>query len=162
LSVNTEITDKTKREATGWVLYDGRCGFCSAGVRRAAPVLKTVGLVLLPVQAPWAVRQLKLTRGTRSAEGEPAGHRDRVPGEIALLTRDGRLIGGVDAYLYIAERLWWARPLGRLGRLGPIHRLLHIVYAWIAGHRQQISAACRLDADLPPETEVGDDRRLLH
>jgi hypothetical protein len=107
------------------------------------------GPVLVPLQTPWVTRRLG---------SNPAA----APREMALLTGDGRIIAGDDAYLYVAEQLWWARALARVGRFRPIHRLLRGAYAWIAAHRQRISSACRLQPDLPHGTEVPDDRRLLH
>ena len=135
----TEISNNTDRAAVGWVLYDGRCGLCSAGARRSRSLLRRLGLRLATLQS-----------AGRSASQE-----------FLLLTRDGSILGGVDAYLFVAEQLWWARPLARLGRVRPIHHTLSRAYRWIASHRRQISAVCRLHPDLT-ETEVADDRRLLH
>ena len=132
----TEITNLQETPA-GWVLYDGHCGFCSAGVRRAASLLRRLGYPPVPLQTPWVVEKL----------GPDA---TVIAQEMALLTRDGQVLGGIDAYLYIAQKLWWARPLALLARFRPIDRLLRRAYRWIAAHRQQISAACRLRPDLPP------------
>jgi predicted DCC family thiol-disulfide oxidoreductase YuxK len=139
--VITEISNKTDDAVTGWVLYDGRCGMCSAGARRSRSLLRRLGLRLAPLQST----------GRSGSQ------------ELLLLARDGRVLGGVDAYLHVADHLWWARPLARLGHLPPIHRALCRVYRWIAAHRRRISTACHLRPDISsPQTEVADDRRLLH
>jgi predicted DCC family thiol-disulfide oxidoreductase YuxK len=140
----------SKDNAAGWVLYDGRCGFCSAGARRTAGMLKSLGFGMLPLQTPWVVQRLG-PEATLAAQ------------EMALLTREGRVVGGMDAYAYVAEQFWWGRPLAWLMRRRPVDRLLRWTYRWIAAHRQQISAACRLRPDLPAaDEEVRDDRRPLH
>jgi predicted DCC family thiol-disulfide oxidoreductase YuxK len=141
ISVITEISNTTDNTVDGWLLYDGRCGLCSTGARRSQALLRHLGLRLAPL----------LSTGRSTSQ------------ELLLLTRDGRALGGIDAYLYVADQLWWARPLARLGRLPPIHRALCRAYRWIAAHRLRISSVCHLRPDLPSsETEVADDRRLLH
>jgi predicted DCC family thiol-disulfide oxidoreductase YuxK len=143
------VAQSTSNNNAGWVLYDGRCGFCSAGARRTAGILKSLGFDLLPLQTPWVVQRLGAS-ATLMAQ------------EMALLTREGRVVGGVDAYVYVAEQFWWGRPFAWLARRRPVDRVLRWTYRWIAAHRQQISAACRLRPDLPPEQEVSDDPRPLH
>ena len=126
----------------GWVLYDGRCGFCSAGTRQMAGLLRGLGFATAPLQAPWVAAKL----------GEAAS---LAPQEMGLLTRDGRLLEGVDAYVHVAEQLWWGKPFARLARIGWINRWLRRAYRWIAAHRGQISTACRLRPDLPADEEGG-------
>jgi predicted DCC family thiol-disulfide oxidoreductase YuxK len=141
ISVITEISNKTDNTVAGWLLYDGRCGLCSAGARRSQSLLRRLGL-----------RPATLQSTGRSGSGE-----------LMLLTRDGQVLGGVEAYLYVADQLWWSHPLARVGRLPPIYRALCRVYRSIAAHRRRISTVCHLQPDLSsPETEVADDRRLLH
>ena len=134
--MTTEIKNKTNNKPIGWVLYDGHCGFCSAGIRRVANLLHHLGYATLPLQTPWVAEKI----------GASAAF---APQELALLTPNGQLLNGIDAYLFIAEKIWWARPLARIARIRPIYNLLHRTYRWIADHRQQISATCRLHPDLP-------------
>jgi hypothetical protein len=143
------VTQRPSSKTAGWVLYDGPCGFSSASARRAAVILNSLGFDLLPLQTPWVIQRLG-PAATLAAQ------------EMALLTREGRVVGGVDAYVYVAEQFRWGRPFAWLARRGPVDRLLRWTYRWIAAHRQQISAACRLRPDLPPAKEVSDDPRPLH
>ena len=122
----------------GWILYDGRCGMCSAGARRLRSFFLRAGFATIPLQTPWVVA--KIGAGLSLA-----------PEEMALLTREGRLLGGVDVYIHVAEQSGWSKPLAALGRVGWIHRLLTSLYRWIAAHRHRISTVCRLQADLSDE-----------
>ena len=131
---NTNIPDNPK--IRGWVLYDGHCGFCSAGARQTASLMRRLGFAITPLQTPWVAARL----------GNDLAH---IPQEMALLTRDGLLLEGVDAYLYIAGQMWWARPFAFLAKVRWVDQLLRWMYRWIAAHRRQISAACRLQPDLP-------------
>ena len=128
--------------ARGWVLYDGRCGFCSAGARRMAKLLARLGFGVTPLQTPWVVEKL----------GRDAKLNLQ---ELGLLTRDGRLLEGVDAYVYVADQVWWGKPLAWLARFAWVDRVLRWAYRWIAAHRTQISRACRLTPDLPGEKVGG-------
>ncbi len=134
----TELANRTGLSPRGWMLYDGRCGFCSAGMRRISGLLRELGYATAPLQAPWVVERI----GARLALD---------PQELMLLTPDGRIIGGVDAYLHIAGEVWWGKPVAWMGRIGWVHGLLASSYRWIADHRQRISAVCRLKPDLGGE-----------
>ena len=123
----------------GWILYDGRCGMCSAGVRRLRTLFRHAGFVAIPLQTPWVIA--KLGAGQTLA-----------PREMAMLTHDGQLLLGVDVYIHVAERNGWSRPFATLGKIQWVHGVLTAIYRWIAAHRHRISAVCRLQPDLPDET----------
>ena len=134
-------SDSVHPASRGWVLYDGRCGFCSAGARRTRAFLHNLGFAVLPLQTPWVVVRLGKSMTL-------------TPRQMALLTRDGALLEGVDAYIHIAGQFWWGRPFARLARLSLLNRLLRKAYQWIADRRQRISAVCRLTPDLPAKENV--------
>ena len=123
----------------GWILYDGRCGMCSVGVRRLRALFHQAGFVAIPLQTPWVVAKL--------GAGQTLS-----PREMGLLTPDGRLLQGVDVYIHLAEQSGWSRPLATAGKIRWVHRVLSYLYRWIAAHRQRISTVCRLQPDLPEET----------
>src|SRR5947209_5424165 len=95
------VTLERKHNPAGWVLYDGHCGFCSAGARRMVGLLKNLGFAIIPLQTPWVVDKLGADV-TLSAQ------------EMALLTRAGVLVGGIDAYIYVADQFWYGRPFARV------------------------------------------------
>jgi predicted DCC family thiol-disulfide oxidoreductase YuxK len=116
----------------GWLLYDGRCPFCRAGVRRCGGIAVKRGYGLAPLQRRWVVERL-------AARSEP------VPDAMLLLLPDGTLLEGVDGYLHLCRRIWWGWPLGLIGALPGIHWLLGRLYAWVARNRLGISRTCGLD-----------------
>jgi predicted DCC family thiol-disulfide oxidoreductase YuxK len=73
----------------------------------------------------------------------------RRPGPLAdemlLLLPDARLLGGADAYVHLAWRVWWATPLALLASLPGMRALTRRLYAAIARNRLMISRACGLD-----------------
>lgn len=138
--MNANTVDR--RPVRGWVLYDGRCGFCSAGARRMAGLLRRLDFRTVPLQTPWVVEKL----------GTPP---NVTPMEMAVLTCEGRVLQGVDAYLHVAEQFWWGKPFAWVARLRVVNGLLRAIYRWIAAHRLRISALCKLQPDLPGEKAGG-------
>ena len=115
----------------GWVLYDGACGVCTRGIKRWERTLTRSGFACAPLQAPWVQERLGLS---------PANLLD----DVRLLTSKGQILAGVDVYLFLARRIWWALPLAWLARLPGCHFLLGRAYRWIARHRYGIQTACPL------------------
>ena len=86
------------------------------------------GYALVPLQRRWVRDRI---------EAAPAADADAM----LLLLPDARLLEGVDAYLHIGRRVWWAAPLAVIGALPGFHWLLQRLYAWVARHRHAISRA---------------------
>ena len=116
---------------SGWVLYDGECPLCVGLATRLEPLVRRRGFALSALQTPWVQERLGLR------PGEPLA-------EMRVLTAGGDPLGGADALLYVARRIWWAWPLYAVGRLPMVMPLLRRAYGWIAGRRDCINGACRV------------------
>lgn len=121
---------------TGWLLYDGACGFCTATAHRVQKLIARRGYVILPLQTPWVRERLGLR------DGEPLS-------EMVVLLRDGRRFGGADAVVHLAGHFWWSLPLTALARLPGARRLLRRAYTAIAARRGCLGGACRRDPTQP-------------
>ncbi|MBI3505175.1 MAG: DUF393 domain-containing protein [Proteobacteria bacterium] len=122
--------DGNKREQ-GRLFYDGECPLCRGLKDRWGGLLARYGFAVEPLQAP----------GVTARTGLPM---DRLMEQMNMLTDDGRVLAGVDAFAFIASRIWWARPLALAARLPGVLPLLRRVYAWVAQNRYCLSGACSL------------------
>ena len=120
----------------GRLYYDGACPFCLRWVGRLAFIVRHGGFELVTLQSEAARRDLGL------AEGE-------LPPEMKLRLADGQLLGGVDAYIVLAEAAGWTAPLGWLARLPGLNQLTWRCYRWIASSRYCLGGQCVL----PPHPE---------
>jgi len=116
----------------GWILYDGRCPFCRHSVRRCGGIAVKRGYRLMPLQRSWVKAKLAAQPGTTADA-------------MLLLLPDGTFLEGVDAYLQLCRRIWWAWPFGWIGAIPGIYWLLGRAYAWVARNRLGISRRCGLD-----------------
>jgi predicted DCC family thiol-disulfide oxidoreductase YuxK len=136
ISLITEITDSKGRKArSGWVFFDGDCGFCMDIARRLQPLLEPRGFGIATLQDPRVREQLSLPE-------------QQLLAELRVLTNDGRQFGGADAIIYLARQVWWARPLWALAQLPGMRHLLRIAYRQIAARRHCLSGTC-LHARVP-------------
>jgi predicted DCC family thiol-disulfide oxidoreductase YuxK len=94
-------------------------------------MLEKRGFVFEPLQSAGAAEILGLREG-------------EVPDEMKLQTRDGGILGGADAMLYICRRIWWAWPLWLISKLPGAMPVFRFAYRLFARNRQKISGACRL------------------
>ena len=129
MTETTEIFES--RGISEWVLYDGECPLCIGLAERLQPVVRPRGFALATLQMPWVRERL----GLRS--GEPLT-------EMRVLTAGGEPLGGADALVYVAGRIWWAWPLSVVGRLPLVMPLLRRAYGWVARRRHGIDSACRI------------------
>jgi predicted DCC family thiol-disulfide oxidoreductase YuxK len=104
---------------------------CRHSATRFDARLRRMGYDILPIQTPWVAEKI----GREIAEN---------PKEMLLLTPDGKLFGGADAYLQMARQFWWTRWLVPIGNFRPVHFVLEKIYQWIARHRHGISDRCGL------------------
>ena len=127
----------------GWVVYDGECGVCAGLARRFRNVLERRGFALAPIQSPWMSSRLRFSYGIPL---------EKLMDEMRVLTADGRALGGADAVLFLAGRIWWARPLAALGSSSPVRALFERAYRWFAARRHRFSHACAIHPTPPAET----------
>jgi predicted DCC family thiol-disulfide oxidoreductase YuxK len=99
------------REARGTILYDGTCGLCGRFFPRFASSFHKRGLRPIPLQSP-------------EASEISGADRARLLTQMHVVTADRKLIGGLDAVLFIASAFWWLRPLVLLARIRWIHRAM--------------------------------------
>jgi predicted DCC family thiol-disulfide oxidoreductase YuxK len=124
----------------GWVVYDGACGVCAGLARRFRQMLERRGFALVPLQAPWMSSRLRFSYGIPL---------ENLLDEMRVLTADGRALAGGDAVLFLAGRIWWARPLAAVASLPPFRALLHRGYRWFAARRHRFSDACAIHPTPP-------------
>ena len=113
----------------GWILYDGDCRFCTASARRFDRIFRRRGFLFLPLQTNWVLKRLGLKPGAPLEE-------------MRVLTCDGRDIGGADAVILLARKIWWAWPFFALARLPGMRDILNRAYRWIAARRGCNHIAC--------------------
>ena len=123
-------TNTPKADPRGWVLYDGECGLCIRLAGRFGPLLGRLGFGLAPLQEPWVQDRLGLTGGGPLME-------------MGLITRNGLVLGGADAFIHLSGCVWWGRPLHWLSRLPGARALLWKLYRWIAANRHCLGGACK-------------------
>ena len=109
--------------SVGTVLYDGECSICTGSVRRFRRVLRAAGYGLETLQ--------------NARPGKPMT-------EMLILKPDGRTIGGADALVEIARRIWWAWPIFALAHIPGMMPLLRVTYRKFAANRYCMNGACRL------------------
>lgn len=128
----TEITDrKDVASAVAWLAYDRECAMCRRGASRWRGVLARRGVKVVALQAMWVRRRLRLSAG-------------EVPDEIKLMFTDGPVLGGADAMVALAGRIWWAWPVAVLARVPGVMPLLRCIYRAIARRRHCFNGACRV------------------
>ena len=142
--MNADIT-ATNDSNAGCLFYDGECRFCCASARRVERILARRRFQLRTLQSPDAPQRLGLSD-------------QALLGEMRLLLAEGRNLGGADAVVEIARRIWWAWPLWLLSRVPGARPALHALYRVIAANRHCIGGACKLptraSVEKPKQTRV--------
>lgn len=115
----------------GWVLYDGTCGMCSKLAATWRPHVESIGFECAPNNAEW-VRERASHLG------------DELGADMRILFRDGRVLSGANAYLFLMRRIWWLKPIGVLLGLPGIRYLTSWAYEEIKRRRHLLSRACGL------------------
>jgi predicted DCC family thiol-disulfide oxidoreductase YuxK len=121
----------------GWILYDGRCGFCFCWVHFWEKGVKRRGFAIKDLQSA-------------SADGSLQIPPENLLEDIQVLTRSGKLESGANAYLYVARRIWWARPFYAIFRLPGFNWMLWWGYRWFNRNRYRISGYCPLPEPSDP------------
>ena len=115
----------------GWILYDGRCGFCFRWVHLWKEVVAQRGFALKDLQSA-------------SADGSLQVSPENLLDDILILTRAGKLESGANAYLYMARQIWWAWPFYAIFSLPVFNSILWCGYRWFNRNRYRISRHCPL------------------
>jgi alginate O-acetyltransferase complex protein AlgI len=126
--VDTETTDNS---VAGWVFYDGECHLCIDLVERLRPLMHRQRFGIAPLQLPWVRERLGL------APNSPFR-------EMMFMTADGKRYGGADAILAMANHIWWARILARVGLLFGLRPVLRLVYRNVAARRHCFNGTCEV------------------
>jgi predicted DCC family thiol-disulfide oxidoreductase YuxK len=113
----------------GWILYDGRCGFCIRWVHLWEKVVERRGFALKDLQSAWDDGSLNVPQ-------------ESLLDDIRVLTREGDLVSGADAYLHVARRIWWAWPFYELFSLPGFNSVLWWGYRWFNRNRYRVSRYC--------------------
>ena len=122
--MNLEMPDSHNRPTRGygWVFYDAQCPMCSGWVGRFTNVLLRRRFLTAPLQRGWVQQRLKLDSNDALSE-------------MRVLSVTGELLGGAAAVVYLAERIWWARPLAVIANLPGVMGMLSRAYRFIARRR---------------------------
>jgi len=130
ISLSSEITDtKGSRAKNGWVFFDRDCEICTRLAHRFRDALAKRGFGLAALQDPRAAPLLSIPP-------------EEMLREMRVLTAEGVLYGGANAILFLAGRIWWARPLYFADRLPGCRWLLDAGYRWFAAHRRCSRQSC--------------------
>lgn len=117
------------KRTRGIVCYDGECPLCLGLINRWGHRLRSAGFTLARLQAPWIQRHLGLTG---------------IPDEMKLIAADGRVLGGADAVLAIAEGIGLAHALVQGARSALVMPALRRFYVAVAKHRACVGGVCRM------------------
>jgi predicted DCC family thiol-disulfide oxidoreductase YuxK len=113
----------------GWVLYDGSCGFCARWVPFWAATLRRRGFEIATLQSDWARARVPMDEAARLHD-------------IRLLTADGTVISGADAYRHLMRRIWWAWPLYLLASTPGLRAVFDRCYRAFADNRHRFARRC--------------------
>ena len=124
---------------TGWILYDGECGFCFRWVHLWENVVKARGFALKDLQSA-------------SADGSLRIPSQNLLNDVLVLTPDGKLEAGADAYLFVARQIWWAWPFSAIFSLPGFNWILWRGYRWFNRNRYRVSRYCPLPSRAAADT----------
>ena len=122
----------------GWILYDGSCGFCSKWVPFWSTTLASQGLGFAPLQADWVKDRIDMPE-------------EELLSDLRLLLATGEVFSGPEVYRHVMRNAWPLWPLYLLSVIPGISILFDWSYRSFANHRYEVSAACRLPAELPED-----------
>ncbi len=112
------------------VVYDGECPFCRRQFARIRRYDRHGRFECVPRQTSGLIGRF------------PALDRGGFDSGMRLIMPDGQIYVGADAAYHIARHLRYWRLFAWLYLVPGIHSLTRSVYAWIAAHRQSLSAEC--------------------
>jgi len=122
---------ESTRPKWGWILYDGACGFCFKWVHFWEKILGKAGFALKDLQSA-------------SKEGLLTVNSGELLADIRVLTNSGEMKIGAEAYLFVGEKIWWAKPISVLFRLPFLNQIFWAGYRWFNRNRYRVSKYCPL------------------
>lgn len=125
------MTDNNASSLTGWVCYDGECAFCLRWVRRIEGALQQHSFAFVPLQTPWVKARLNVSEAELMAEGR-------------LILADGRVLGGANAAVLLAQYIWWLWPLWFASKIPGAMPVIRACYRFVAKNRYCIGGSCYL------------------
>lgn len=129
----SDSTHKHHIGKSGLILFDGTCGTCSTVIGEKRRFFEKYGFSVAALQEPW-VRDLT------------GIHEDTLLQAIHLYTAEGNIFQGVDFIAYLAERVWWLRPIGLVLKISFLRPFWQKMYDEVAKRRKCISQACGLQS----------------
>ena len=124
-------SQRTAQPESGWVLFDGICGFCSWWVPFWAPLLRAHGYDIEQLQAGWIRERLQLSD-------------EELLNDILILKPDGGRIVGADVYRDVMRKVWWLLPLYLFSVMPLGRQTFDLAYRLFKNNRYRISKACRM------------------
>jgi len=134
LSVNTETTDYSVTRGT--LFYDAQCPLCRAALKCVGPIFARRRFHWLPLQSPGAVQRLGIPEAA-------------LLEEMKLQLPDGRVLGGIDSWIYLCRSVWWLGPLGLVLSVPGLHAVAQAAYRWIARNRYCLGGKCSRPRPVP-------------
>ena len=119
----------TQKTVRGWIGYDGECPLCVGIVNRFGRIWSQRGFRWIPLQDRFWSDRL----------GIPAG---KIPDEMKLMTPEGQILSGADAWVFLVGRIHGFQPLTPLLRLPGLRRLTLWAYDWISTNRYCLGGTC--------------------
>lgn len=126
-----DMSQAPRVDNKGWVLFDGRCGFCSWWVPRVGNILAKAGFSIAPLQTPWVRDTITLPPR-------------ELTNDIRVLLKNGLMISGADAYLYCMKRIRCMKLVGLFLGAPGIRFFTRRVYRLINRSRFGLSRICKL------------------
>ena len=130
------------KEIKGWVLYDGACGFCSWWIPFWGDLLANKGFAIEPLQTPWVKEKTGFTA-------------EELSKDIRILFKDGHIVSGADAYLYIFQHIWWTAPIGYFFNLPVFKSLFWVAYRVFNINRFFVSRVCKMKPAIQIDSRQG-------
>ena len=117
-----------------WIVYDGTCRVCLKMKRLFGALFAKRGFHWEMLQADWVGPATGLTEA-------------ELMEEMLVITGEGEVIGGVDAWIYLARFVWWMYPFYLVSRIPVMHTLFERFYRAFAANRHCVGGACRIGGD---------------
>lgn len=117
-----------------WIIYDGTCRICLKMKGWLGTLFEKRGFHWAALQTEW------VGPATGLSEAE-------LMEEMKVITKEGEVIGGVDAWIYLARFVWWMYPFYLAGRVPILHAGFAWFYRAFAANRHCVGGTCRIGGD---------------